>query len=330
MNPLNIFSYGYAPILISVVVGLLALTLFFIIIRNRLTKDKVSEKFKEQLKEIYEDSPTNIQADVSLFATKKAKGNIVKRFIFYFGEQLIEAKMAQSSAKPGFVALKILLMVLAVYVIACVVLGNFGVALIVPVVIMVATHAIAVNKIKRQKSVINDQLLPFINMLKSNIQSGQTTERALIEAIESTNSPLYDELEVAKNLTEVGTFTTAIQKLREITSDPTLKFLCGCIDLSTTVGANLETELDTIINILKGKQKLQRQIDKSISDLKSLTKIAPILVIGLFFATYFMGEQYSSFWFVEPLSYPIFAVLIVVMLGGNWIASKLIKKMEEF
>ena len=71
------------------------------------------------------------------------------------------------------------------------------------------TNGIEVKAEKRQ-SVFDEQIPAFLSLLKSNIQAGETPERALMSAIDETDAPLYDELKTAKALIEIGSFQSAL------------------------------------------------------------------------------------------------------------------------
>ena len=51
----------------------------------------------------------------------------------------------------------------------------------------------------------------FLSVFKANIRAGETAIRALSNAIDETDSPLYDELKPARALIDVGSFQSAIE-----------------------------------------------------------------------------------------------------------------------
>lgn len=310
-----------APILVAVIFGILCLTLvlaFFFI--NRKRKES-SADFLEQLK--------YVSGDYNKKEDNNNKG-IVNKWNNYWGKRLIQAEMVSSSKSKEQAGQLILLIFIVIYALTSIALRNPGIGLVPLMIIIPILNMKIEGKIQAKQRRFNEQIPGFLSTLKSNVQAGETPENALISAIEVTDDPLRSELYIAKDLTETGSFQIAISTLRERTQDETIKFLCGCIELSSKVGANLESQIETIEGILESKEQLRRKLDVAIAENTPLLYVSMVLTPGLFIIMYLSNETTRLFWFKSLISWIVFFGIIAVYGLGVFLSNRMIKKTGDF
>ena len=186
------------------------------------------------------------------------------------------------------------------------------------------------GKIEKVQAVYDEQVPAFLSLLKSNIQAGEQPGPALLNAINDTDAPLRNELESAGKLIELGSITQALQELRSHTSNEVLKFLCGCIEISADVGANLEEQIETIEDMLESNRILKRKLQTAVAQNKPLAILSAVLIPGMFIFTYLSQQQMRDYWFKVPISWLMFALVILIYLGGTFATKRIIKKVAEF
>src|SRR5699024_3060851 len=102
-------------------------------------------------------------------------------------------------------------------------------------------------RINRTEASINGQVPALLAGIKANIQANQTPERAFINVIDDIGDPIYSELAPTQQQIRSGVeLHIALQELKERTSSRELAFLCSCIILASSYGANLESQIGII------------------------------------------------------------------------------------
>ncbi len=202
-------------------------------------------------------------------------------------------------------------------------------AIIPPAMFTIGLYVYCASKVRSLKALLNEQIPSFLSSLKSNIQSNETPERALLSAITTTAEPLYSELEVVKSLIETGTFETALSALRNKTENEYLKFLCSCIELSNIVGANLEDQIVIIEKMITDKQDLNRKIDSAVAQNTPILYVAGVAIPFLFMFMYFTDASVRAFWFHSVLSWVAFFAVFVICGAGCWLGNKIIQGVRK-
>lgn len=318
------FSYQNAPLIITALIIIVILGIILFVLRLKDTNEKITEDFLEQLRvasgeEFYER--TN---------GKSTKNKFVDKFIFLFGTKLKQADLAPKEATSYKIALFVFLSFIIIYILSILIFRNFGIGLI-PIFLMILLINMQVNaRIEAKNVIFEDQIPGFLSILKSNVQAGETPERALMGAIANTNNPLYNELKIAESLTQSGTFHVALSTLREQTSNETLKFLCGCIELSASVGANLEEQIEIIEEMLEAKRSLKRKLAVAVSENRPLVYVSCVLIPGLFMFTYLTNQATREFWFQNLVSWVAFALICAIFGAGIYFSEKTIKNTSKF
>lgn len=313
--------YALIPFILTglALIPILGLAVYLIIHSNKKQKEetRMSDMITEALD--YENSDES---------TKKKSP--LARFFEKYINNLRGAGLVNPTMSNKDIITRGAIIALVVYMLALV-LSGFNIFIgIFPVFILFAGIYIYANsKVNAINRMMEEQIPSFLSTLKSNIQSNQTPERALVSAIDNTADPLYSELEIVKSLIETGTFETAMATLRVKTKSKTLKFLCSCIELSTEVGANLEEQIVVIEHMINARKELDRKMDSAVAENRPLMWAGLLAVPFLFLYMYFMNSQTRSFWFHAPISWLLLIIVIFLLLFGLWAGNKVINKVRN-
>jgi Flp pilus assembly protein TadB len=313
--------YSLIPLILTILalIPIIALSVYIIITKN-----------KKQKKEMQMNIMIDEALDYNQSFRKRNDESILNKFLNKYKELMIGAGIINPNTTQKELETKFLLISLIIYLFAFV-FGGFNIFIgIIPVVIFFAAlYVYCTNKISNIQRLMDEQVPSFLSTLKSNIQSNQTPERALISAIDNTADPLYSELKIVKSLIETGTFETAMSTLRVKTHSETLKFLCSCIELSTDVGSNLENQIVVIEEMINNRKTLDRKLKSAEAENKPLLYVSMIVIPGLFIYMYFMNSQTRDFWFKAPISWLLFGIIVLMCLFGIWAGNKVIDNVKK-
>ena len=308
------------PIFISVGVIVILMITFLYIRRMILNKNKITDDFIEQVN-------FGIGIGTDVFQIKH--NDPFAKWNDYWGKNFKKAGMflKKSNTQIGF---SLFVLLFSVYLLCVIVFQNFGIGLVPIVSFLMFLTQFLEGKIEKVQAVYDEQVPAFLSLLKSNIQAGEQPGPALLNAINDTDAPLRNELESAGKLIELGSITQALQELRSHTSNEVLKFLCGCIEISADVGANLEEQIETIEDMLESNRILKRKLQTAVAQNKPLAILSAVLIPGMFIFTYLSQQQMRDYWFKVPISWLMFALVILIYLGGTFATKRIIKKVAEF
>lgn len=319
--------YAYAPLIITGILVLIGLSISLYIIIQSKKMRQLDIDFMRQLEK------SGGITDEQYLKEQEALRNkgIVNRWNNHWKKVFIDSDwINDKDVKPEQLGSLVFFGALGVYVIASILLANFGIGIIFALGGLVLVTLMGNAKIKRKQQIFEEQIPAFLSTLKANIQANQTPELALINAIENTNDPLYSELVVAKTMSETGSFKAAIIKLKKQTTNSTLKFLCSCIELASADGSNLENPIQEIEQMLERRRGLKRKLNVAIQENRPLLLVSAGMIPGLFIFLYLVNPMSREFWFKSGFSWIMFALVFVIFGIGTAAANHFIKKTSNF
>lgn len=313
----DLVSYKSIPFLGTGIFVLIVLALFIYVVRNSFKNKQNEKEFDKQLG--YSINPEQVIEEKESFISKKLR---------VLPELLIKAEMVKKETTIEDIQKKMLL-VGAVSVTMVTFLTKNPIAGLIPAIFLyVGVRIFAMFKISKKKSLMNEQIPAFVSTFKANIQANQHPQNAMINAIDNTASPLYDELARPKAIMEAGDFRPGIVNLRMNTENETLRQMASCIELASVSGSNIEEQIEIIEEIIEDKQSIERKKKLGINENKPLFFVAAAFVPISFFGSYFMSEMHRNYWFTTPLSYAIIIGVIIAMLISSWATWKVIQKID--
>jgi Flp pilus assembly protein TadB len=199
---------------------------------------------------------------------------------------------------------------------------------LITALIYMGIQSFALYRISKKRNIMNEQIPAFVSTFKANIQANQHAQNAMIRAIDSTASPLYDELAHAKSIMEAGDFRPGIIALRRSTDNETLRQMASCIELASSSGSNIEPQIEIIEEIIKDKQIMERKKKLGVNENKPLFIVAGLFVPVSFIGSYIMSEMHREFWFKSILSWLILIGIIIATGISMFATWKIIQSVE--
>lgn len=296
---------------------ILAITMYYLSRR----KETGDEDYERQLQELLNDDNAEIV---------ETKPNLITKWNKYWANVLKGSGMARYQDENSKAGLEIFI---AITVIALFISGVTKILLLGPILAIGLAGAgamLAKTVANKQANKINELLPGFIFALKANIQAAETNERSMLKVVDSMPSPLYEDLIVVKqSLLASNTFTESLQELSAKTSSDDLKFLAACMIQAAESGANMEQQLDNIQEVLIKRKEVEDEINKAVNSSKPAIILASAILPLLFFFTYFQSPAARDFWFVEPISWIFFIVVIALYGLGIFFTKKQIDKIRD-
>lgn len=317
LSILGAISYKSIPFVGTGIFVLIISGLFIYLLRNSLKEKKKSLEFDKQLG--YSINPQDEVEEKESFITKRLR---------HLPELFIKAEIVKPNVTVEQIQKKMLLVGAISVTIVTLITKNPVAGLIPLVFLYVGAMAFAMFKISKKKSLMNEQIPAFVSTFKANIQANQHAQNAMINAINNTASPLYDELSKAKSIMEAGDFRPGIVSLRMNTENDTLRQMASCIELASVSGSNIEEQIEIIEEIIQDKQKIERKKKLGVNENKPLFYVAAAFVPVSFFGSYFISDMHKDYWFTTPLSYAVVVGVIIAMLIASWATWKVIQKVD--
>lgn len=316
----EILTYKNIPIIFSLFFAFLIIVCVTYFVFTLRKSKKEEEAFLEQLQ----------MASNSLVNDKEKEKPLTQQWEEYWGKLLRQSEVIEMETSDKKAGIGIIVLMIFVWIIFSILTRNFGIGIAPMILTPIFASSFAKNKIQKKVRLMEEQIPSFVSALRSNVQANQTPEQALIEAIDMTSEPLYNELKIAKNFVATSSFTVALTRLREHSSSKDIQFLCSCVELSSKLGANIEEQLTIIESMIAEKRELDRMVDKAVQENKSLMYIPPLFAIGLFIFSYVAIPAAKNFWFIEPISWLVFFGIIAVYALALFAVKKLIKSVQDF
>jgi tight adherence protein B len=160
-----------------------------------------------------------------------------------------------------------------------------------------------VKKKKKQRiTKFNDGLPDMISTVIGSLRAGFSFAQALKTVSEEADSPIKEEIEfVLKEMQYGSTLDDALQELKERMPSEDLELMIQAILIQKQVGGNLATVLDTIVQTIRDRNKIQRQIVTLTAQGRLSGVVIGLLPVIVGVLIYFIEPDYISTLFTHPL-----------------------------
>lgn len=311
-------SYEHIPYVATGIFILLMSLLVIYLIRVSLKEKKDEIKFDKQLK--YALNPLE----------EKKEDSYLQKKLKILPTKLMKAGMANEKDTVETINKKLLLACAILFTGTVMITGSLLAGFFPILVVYIGLTGIAMFKINKTKSLMEEQIPSFVATFKANIQANQHAQNAMIRAIDNTASPLYDELAYSKAIMEAGDFRAGIIALRHSTENETLRQLASCIELASASGSNIENQLEIIEEIIEDKQAIERKKKLGINENRPLFIVSALFVPISFVGSYFLSEMHRAYWFQSTASWVVLIGIIITMAIASYATWKIIKRVDIY
>ncbi|MCT4595103.1 MAG: type II secretion system F family protein [Anaeromicrobium sp.] len=166
------------------------------------------------------------------------------------------------------------------------------------------------RRFHKRLSKFNEGLPDMITIIVGSLRAGFSFPQSLKSVVEESDSPIKEEISlVLKEMQYGGNIEEALYNLQERMPSGDLELMVQAILIQRQVGGNLATVLDIIIQTIRDRNTIQRQVITLTAQGRLSGLIIGLLPIILSFAIYFINPDYISILFKERIG------LIMVGMG---------------
>lgn len=246
------------------------------------------------------------------------KENLIQKWNNYWGKLLGESEIDRYSLNDKTTAGREMIMLfVGIFFVSMLLLRNP----ILPIFIVAVVWYVLVFYVRstavRKTKAIDDQLTGLLFSVKSNLQAGDTNEKALMGVVDAMPSPLREELIIGRNiLLSSGTFKEALEALSAATTSKDLRFLCSCMIQAANSGASMTQQIDNIQKVLESRRKVTAEIDQAVKSVSPAMWLAGLIIPVMFVVSYFIDGAAQDFWFSTLMGWAGFFGVVVLYVVG--------------
>lgn len=194
------------------------------------------------------------------------------------------------------------------------IVGNFVFGLLGALVGFLLPKWYLGKKQKERLNAFNDSLPDMITTIVGSLRAGFSFPQALKTVVEEANSPIKEEMEVVLREMQYGSsIEDSLQGLKERMPSEDLDLMIQAILIQRQVGGNLATVLDKIVETIRDRTKIQRQIVTLTAQGRLSGIVIGLLPVILGFVLYLIEPDYIGTLFTN--------VIGIIMLSAGIISS---------
>lgn len=237
-------------------------------------------------------------------------------------------RYGEENNKAGF---DVIILFVVVSVAVSVIFRNILVGPVIAASIIVVVVFWLKGVSNKKEEQIFQQLSGFLFAFKANIDARRTPQEAFIKIVDELPSPLREELvPVKQSIIANRPFNEALEDLRDNSSSKDLRFLAACILQANSSGGDLKEQITTIQKVLKSRQVIKDEISKGYKTARPVIVVSSFVLPGLFTFMMFQDENSRNFWFVDPISIPVFFTIVALYLGGIVASKRMVDKLKKY
>jgi tight adherence protein B len=172
----------------------------------------------------------------------------------------------------------------------------------------------------------NDGLQDLITTVIGSLRAGFSFAQALKTVVDEAESPIKEEMDLVLREMQYGsTMEDALNELKERMPSEDLDLLIQSILIQKQIGGNLATILETIVQTIRDRNKIQRQIRTLTAQGRLSGIVIGLLPVVLTLVLYLLQPSYIGTLFKHPIG---IAMVVVAVISGS-IGMVLVRKMTK-
>ncbi|UJF32834.1 type II secretion system F family protein [Paenibacillus hexagrammi] len=180
--------------------------------------------------------------------------------------------------------------------------GRFFFLLIGAVVGYLLPKWLVARKERERISKFNDGLQDMITTIIGSLRAGFSFTQALKTVMDEASSPIQEEIEMVLREMQYGSsMEDALHELKERMPSEDLDLMIQAILIQRQIGGNLATVLETIVQTIRDRSKIQRQIQTLTAQGRLSGMVIGLLPIVLGVLIYMIEPEYIGALFNHPV-----------------------------
>ena len=183
---------------------------------------------------------------------------------------------------------------------------------------------IIIKKQKERVTKFNEGLPDMITTIVGSLRAGFSFPQALKTVVEEAHSPIKEEMETVLREMQYGSsMEESLNDLKERIPSEDLELMIQAILIQRQVGGNLATVLDKIVETIRDRTKIQRQISTLTAQGRLSGIVIGLLPIILGFMIYLIEPDYIGTLFSNPIGLILLTAGVVSGIIGFVLIRKL-------
>ncbi|MDF2947798.1 MAG: type secretion system protein [Bacillales bacterium] len=164
------------------------------------------------------------------------------------------------------------------------------------------------KKERKRVNKFNEALPDMISTIVGALRAGFSFPQALKTVVDESQSPIKEEIEtVLREMQYGGSMEESLQGLYERMPSEDLDLMIQAILIQRQVGGNLATVLESIVDTIRDRTKIQRQIRTLTAQGRLSGIVIGLLPIILSFVLYIIEPEYIGTLFTHPIGMGLIA-----------------------
>lgn len=165
------------------------------------------------------------------------------------------------------------------------------------------------QKQKQRLNKFNDGLSDMITTLIGSLRAGFSFAQSLKTVVDEADSPIREEIEqVLKEMQYGTTMEDALQQLKERMPSEDLDLMIQTILIQKQIGGNLATVLQTIVQTIRDRNRIQRQVQTLTAQGRLSGIIIGLLPVALGIIIYLIEPTYIGTLFSNHIGWILMAI----------------------
>lgn len=173
----------------------------------------------------------------------------------------------------------------------------------------------------RRCTEFNDQLVDGLTLMANQIKSGANLTKAMESVISIMSGPINDEFTVVLNQHRLGqSIEDALTEMAERIPRQDVQMLVTSIVILKETGGNLSETFETITEVIRGRQKMEKKIEALTAQGMMQGLIVTMVPFVLAIVFYIIDPNYIKPMFTTTLGLVlVFVMLAMQVIGGVFI-----------
>lgn len=166
-----------------------------------------------------------------------------------------------------------------------------------------------------------EQMVDSLTIMANGIKTGSNPVQSMQRVMEIMNNPIKQEFEKVVGDTQLGSsFEEALNKLGERIPRPDVQMFVTAINILKETGGNLAETFETIVYVIRERQKIEKKIEAITSKGVMQGVIVMLVPLIIFIVFLFMDPAFIKPMYTTTLGYILlFTMLVLQVIGGIWI-----------
>jgi len=166
----------------------------------------------------------------------------------------------------------------------------------------ITPHLVIQRKQQQRLQKFNDGLPDMIAVIVGSLKAGLSFPQSLKTVVEESGSPIQEEIDlILKDMQYGNSLEDALNHLQERMPSSDLEIMIQAILIQRQVGGNLATVLETIVQTIRDRNHIQRQVTTLTAQGRLSGMVIGALPIVLGIVIYFISPDYIGSLFNHPI-----------------------------